>query len=69
MRPSAIAEVETCDPPSVQFTKTTVGTDTKLSWDFYERSGFTKVRRFNMTAYHYSLPDDTVTGSIYSLDI
>lgn len=51
------------------YRKTTVGTDTKLSWDFYERYGFTKARSFDMTAYHYSLPDDTVTGLIYSLDI
>jgi GNAT superfamily N-acetyltransferase len=51
------------------YRRTTVGTDTKLSWDFYERYGFAKARSFNMTAYHYSLPDDTVTGLIYSLDI
>ncbi len=48
---------------------TTVGTDTKLSWDFYERYGFSRVRSFNMTAYSYSLPEDTVTGLVYSLDI
>jgi GNAT superfamily N-acetyltransferase len=48
--------------------RTTVGTDTKLSWDFYERYGFRRVREFKMSAYHYSLPDDDVTGIIYSLD-
>jgi GNAT superfamily N-acetyltransferase len=51
------------------YRRTTVGTDTKLSWDFYERYGFSRVRSFNMTAYHFSLPEDTVTGLIYSLDI
>lgn len=49
--------------------KTTVGTDTRLSWDFYERYGFCRVREFNLTAYQYSLPDDLVTGYIYSMDI
>jgi ribosomal protein S18 acetylase RimI-like enzyme len=51
------------------YRKTTVCTDTKLSWDFYERYGFRRVREFNLTAYHYSLPDDVVTGFIYSMDI
>lgn len=51
------------------YRKTTVGTDSKLSWEFYERYGFERVRSFDMTAYHYSLPDDRVTGYIYSLDI
>ncbi|MBU1670658.1 MAG: GNAT family N-acetyltransferase [Actinobacteria bacterium] len=49
--------------------KTTVGTDTTLSWDFYERYGFSRVREFNLTAYDYSLPGEEVTGYIYSLDI
>lgn len=51
------------------YRRTTVCTDTALSWDFYERYGFERVREFPLTAYHYSLPADDVTGFIYSLDI
>jgi len=49
--------------------KTTVCTDTQLSWDFYERYGFRRARSFDMNAYHYSLPEETVTGLIYSMEI
>jgi hypothetical protein len=31
--------------------------------------GFTKTVSFNLTAYHYSLPDDKVTAFIYALGI
>lgn len=54
---------------SVGYKRTTVCTDSKLSWDFYQRYGFTRVRDFNLTAYYYSLPGDDVRGYIYSLDI
>jgi GNAT superfamily N-acetyltransferase len=54
---------------SLGYNKTTVCTDTKLSWDFYERYGFSKAVSFNLTAYHYSLPDDKVTAFIYALGI
>jgi ribosomal protein S18 acetylase RimI-like enzyme len=47
----------------------TVGTDSALSWDFYERYGYQRVREFNFTAYKYSLPAKKVKGYIYSLDI
>lgn len=49
--------------------RTTVCTDTELSWDFYERYGFTRVREFNLKAYAYSMPDCDPTGYIYSLDV
>ena len=47
----------------------TVGTDSTLSWDFYERYGYQRVREFNFTAYKYSLPEKKVKGCIYLLDI
>lgn len=47
----------------------TVGTDSALSWDFYERYGYHRVREFNFTAYKYSLPAKKVKGYIYSLHI
>lgn len=46
-----------------------VGTDSELSWGFYERYGFRRVREFTTHVYDYSLPDRDVTGYIYSLDI
>ena len=49
--------------------RTTVCTDSELSWDFYERYGFSRVREFRHRAYSISLPGREVTGYIYSLDI
>jgi GNAT superfamily N-acetyltransferase len=49
--------------------RTTVCTDSTLSWQFYERYGFLRVRSFDLHAYHYSLPAENATGYIYSLDI
>jgi len=46
----------------------TVGTDSALSWDFYERYGYHKVREFNFTGYKYSLPAQKVKGYIYSMN-
>jgi len=47
----------------------TVGTDSALSWDFYERYGYRRVREFNYTAYKHSLPAEKVKGYIYLMDI
>jgi GNAT superfamily N-acetyltransferase len=46
-----------------------VETDSELSWNFYERYGFRRVREFPVHIYDYSLPGRDVTGYIYSLDI
>ncbi len=35
----------------------TVCTDSELSWDFYERYGFERVREFPLRAYKYSMPE------------
>jgi GNAT superfamily N-acetyltransferase len=47
----------------------TVGTDSTLSWDFYERYGYRRMKEFDYTAYKYSLPKEKVKGYIYLLDI
>lgn len=46
-----------------------VGTDSELSWGFYEKYGFKRVREFPLHIYEYSLPGKAVTGYIYSLDL
>jgi GNAT superfamily N-acetyltransferase len=51
------------------YRRSTVCTDSQLSWDFYERYGFKRVREFPLSAYQYSLPGEDVTGYIYSLDL
>ncbi len=45
----------------------TVCTDSELSWDFYERYGFKRLREFPLKAYRYSLPEKSPIGYIYSL--
>jgi hypothetical protein len=59
-----IAEVR-----SHSFQDATVGTDSALSWDFYERYGYHRVREFNYAAYKYSLPGEKVKGYIYLLKV
>lgn len=49
--------------------KTIVCTDSTVSYDFYERYGFTRVRDFPLKAFFHSLPGVDVRGYIYSLDI
>ena len=44
-----------------------VGTDTSLSYYFYDSYGFTKVREFKMKAYGCSLPGETHRGLIYHI--
>jgi ribosomal protein S18 acetylase RimI-like enzyme len=51
------------------FQTATVGTDSVLSWDFYERYGYRRVREFDYTAYKYSLPTEKVKGYIYLMDV
>ncbi|MHB8896240.1 MAG: GNAT family N-acetyltransferase [Candidatus Geothermincolia bacterium] len=51
------------------YVRSTVCTDSQLSWDFYERYGFKRVREFQSSAYYYSLPGTDVSGYIYSLDL
>jgi GNAT superfamily N-acetyltransferase len=55
-----IEEVQSCGFHSV-----TVGTDSAISWDFYERYGYRRVREFNYKGYKYSLPGERVKGYIY----
>ena len=51
----------------------TVCADSELSWDFYERYGFERVRHFPLRAYKYSMPEKYTapekkpTAYIYSL--
>ena len=51
------------------YEKTTVGTDSTLSWRFYESYGFERVRDFPLKMYYHSLPGVEVRGYIYSLDV
>jgi ribosomal protein S18 acetylase RimI-like enzyme len=50
-------------------TRVDLGTDTELSWGFYERYGFERVAAWPHHAYDYSLPGREVTAYIYSLDL
>jgi ribosomal protein S18 acetylase RimI-like enzyme len=59
-----VAEVRSSDSRNAS-----VGTDSTLSWDFYERYGYHRMREFDYTAYKYSLPKKEVKGYIYLLDI
>jgi ribosomal protein S18 acetylase RimI-like enzyme len=59
-----VAEVRSSDSRNAS-----VGTDSTLSWDFYERYGYCRVKEFDYTAYNYSLPKEKVKGYIYLLDI
>ncbi len=51
----------------------TVCTDSELSWDFYERYGFSRVAEFPLKSYKYSMPEKYAAGGtmptayIYSL--
>lgn len=51
------------------YQRTTVCTDSTVSWDFYERYGFERVRDFELKSFFHSLPGEQVRGYIYSLDI
>jgi ribosomal protein S18 acetylase RimI-like enzyme len=51
------------------YDSTIVNTDSTVSWDFYERYGFQRVREFPTKMFCYSLPGVDVRGYIYSLDI
>lgn len=46
-----------------------VGTDSTVSWDFYERYGYRRVREFDYNGYKYSLPEEKVKGYIYWMEI
>lgn len=50
------------------YDKTTVGTDSTISWDFYERYGFERKRAFPLRSFYYSLPGVDVEGYIYELE-
>ena len=47
------------------FKYSTVGTDSALSWDFYERYGFERLLEFPQIAYHYSRPGEKHTAYYY----
>ena len=51
------------------YDKIVVSTDSTVSYDFYERYGFKRVRDFPLKCFFYSLPGVDVHGYIYSLDI
>ncbi|MBU1671920.1 MAG: GNAT family N-acetyltransferase [Actinobacteria bacterium] len=51
------------------YDSTTVSTDSTVSWGFYERYGFRRVREFPLKMFFYSLPGEDVRGYIYRLDL
>lgn len=51
------------------YSNTTVGTDSTLSWEFYERYGFRRVKEFPLKMYFHSLPGVDVHGYYYELDL
>ena len=51
------------------YLKTTVCTDSTVSWEFYERYGFRRVREFPIKMFFHSLPGVDAFGYIYSLDL
>lgn len=48
------------------YDRTIVSTDSTVSWQFYERYGFERVRDFPLRSFFYSLPGVDVRGYIYS---
>jgi len=51
------------------YDRTDVNTDSTVSWDFYERYGFKRIRDFPLKMFFYSLPGEDARGYIYTLDI
>lgn len=51
------------------YTETTVGTDSTLSWRFYEEYGFCRVKDFSLKGFYKALGDEEVRGYIYRLKI
>lgn len=51
------------------YSSTTVSTDSTVSWDFYERYGFERIREFPIKMFFHSLPGVDVRGYIYRLDL
>lgn len=50
-------------------TRTTLGSDSTMSWGFYERYGFRKVKEFTTGMYFYSMPGVDVRAYIYSMEV
>lgn len=69
----AMMDAWTSDTRTRGYRRSTVCTDSELSWDFYERYGFERVREFPLRAYRYSMPEKYAapgagpTAYIYSL--
>lgn len=63
----AMMDAWIADTGRAGYRHSTVGTDSELSWDFYERYGFERVREFPMKAYKHSMPGKLPTGYLYSL--
>ncbi|MBN2167705.1 MAG: hypothetical protein JW738_00555 [Actinobacteria bacterium] len=51
------------------YSETVVGTDSILSYGFYEHYGFKRVREFSLKMYRDALPCVDVKGYVYRLDI
>lgn len=51
------------------YSRTTVCTDSTVSYDFYERYGFARVRDFPLKMYFHSMPGVDVRGYVYSLEL
>ncbi|MBN1290049.1 MAG: GNAT family N-acetyltransferase [Actinobacteria bacterium] len=51
------------------YSETVVGTDSTLSYGFYEKYGFKRIREFSLKTYRDALPGEKVKGYIYRLDI
>ncbi len=46
-----------------------LGSDSELSWPFYEKYGFKRTAEWKHHGYDYTLPDRDVTAFIYSLHL
>lgn len=51
------------------FKRVDLGTDSELSWGFYEKYGFKRVAEWPHHGYDYSLPGRDVTAYVYSLEL
>lgn len=63
----AMMDAWVAETKAASYRHSTVCTDSELSWDFYERYGFQRVREFPLKSYKYSMPYNEPTAYMYSL--
>jgi GNAT superfamily N-acetyltransferase len=54
---------------SAGYDRTIVCTDSTISWDFYPRYGFERLKAFPLRSFFYALPGVDVEGYIYEYEI